>query len=234
MKYGPVFCVLLLMPCASAGVMDFDDLVIWAGSGSNEAALVVDWRDSRPSLAWGFRWDGAATGEDMMRAIVAEDEDFYASINDRSIFGNFVSGLGYDRDGDGFSVTSGVAFDADGLFVGDTPIDGIADDADDSYGESSPSNFGFWEYFVSVDNPFDGGSWNSSSVGFSVRMLSDGDWDAWVYPGFIGNDPPPAPLAAGATPVPEPSTWAAFALLTTGYVIRRTRQRRRKSSDAAA
>lgn len=231
MKFGPLLCVLLLTSTASANVMDFDDLVIWAGTGSNEAALVVDWRDGQSSLAWGFRWDGAATGEDMMRAIVAEDDDFYAAINNTFAFGNFVSGLGYDRDSDGFAVTSGIVFDADGLFVGATPTDGVAVDADDSYHEST-SAFEFWEYFVSVGNPLDGGSWQSSGVGFSDRVLSDGDWDAWVFPGFAGNNPTP-PLAAGATPVPEPSTWAVFALLSTGFAVRRVRQRR-KSADTAA
>lgn len=211
--------------------MDFDDLVIWAGSGSNEAAMVVDWRDGNPALAWGFRWDGAASGEDMLRAIAAEDSNFYASINNTFGFGNFVSGIGYDRDGDGFSVSSGVTFDGDGLFVGATPQDGVSNDADDSYREST-STFEFWEYFLGAGNPLDGGSWSSAPVGFSGRILSDGDWDAWVFPGFSGNLPS-TPLAAGATPVPEPSTMVAFGLLSAGFAFRRFRRRKAKRAVTA-
>jgi len=235
MKFGPLVCVLLLTPVVSADVMDFDDLVIWAGSGSNEAGMVVDWQDGKAPLAWGFRWDGMATGEDMFRAIAAVDDNFYALINDTFSFGNFVAGIGYDRDEDGFDITSPVTFDADGLYVGPTPSEGVSLDADDSYGESSDIRFEYWQYFIGVGNPLNGGTWESpASFGFSGRTLSDGDWDGWLYPGFApGAEPSSAPLAAGATPVPEPSTWAVFALLSTGFAVRRVRQRR-KSADTAA
>ena len=231
MRFGLIGVLITVWPAAaSASVMDFDDLVIWAGTGSNEAAMVVDWRDGQPALAWGYRWDGAATGEDMFRAIAAADDDFYGSINDTFAFGNFINGIGYDRDGDGFDVTPALSFNADGLHFGASAVDVVSDDADDSYRGSS-STFEFWEYFVSVGNPYDGGSWSSAAVGFSDRNLTDGDWDAWVFPGFVGNLPSDTPLAAGGTTaVPEPSTWAAFAVLSFGYVVRRLRRR----SEAAS
>ena len=52
----------------------FSDILYWVGTGSNEAVMAVNWADT--ALAWGFRWDGSATVEDMMAAIAAADPRF--------------------------------------------------------------------------------------------------------------------------------------------------------------
>ena len=62
--------------CLTADValaFSISNLEYWVGSGSNRAALVVDWHDeSRPhALAWGYRWDGQARGLDMWQAVTA-------------------------------------------------------------------------------------------------------------------------------------------------------------------
>ena len=44
--------------------VDCGDIQLWAGTGANEAAMVIDWNDGKSdeSLVWGYRWDGSATG----------------------------------------------------------------------------------------------------------------------------------------------------------------------------
>ena len=53
----------------------FDDIQYWVGNGSNKAALVIEWHDgNRPdAMVWGYRWDGEATGHDMIVAIAQAD-----------------------------------------------------------------------------------------------------------------------------------------------------------------
>ena len=68
--------ILLMSSVSSAQIYDFQgywvDVDAWAGSGSNETILVVDWNGLdhgaetvSPSHAFGFRWEGQATEYDM-------------------------------------------------------------------------------------------------------------------------------------------------------------------------
>ena len=50
------------------------DIAYWVGEGSNEAVMAVNWADT--ALAWGYRWNGTATVEDMMNHIAAADPRF--------------------------------------------------------------------------------------------------------------------------------------------------------------
>src|SRR3954465_10393847 len=70
---------------AHAFAFSFDDITYWVGSGSNRASLAIDWQQgsSQPaSLVWGYRWDGIATGAQMLSAIVAEDPRLFAKLGD--------------------------------------------------------------------------------------------------------------------------------------------------------
>ncbi len=71
----------------------FDDVQYWVGSGSNQALLVVDWNDGldAEALAWGYRWDGTATAEDMINEIVNADERLSVDMT-----GGFLSSLAYE------------------------------------------------------------------------------------------------------------------------------------------
>ena len=50
-----------------------DEIEYWIGEGENETILIVQWCDPEIAFAWGYRFDGEATVETMMDAIVAED-----------------------------------------------------------------------------------------------------------------------------------------------------------------
>jgi len=67
--------VLLALPLlgvtclrAQTLVSSFEDIQFWAGSGANHAALVLEFGDGsdRWSIAWGYRWDGVASMQDML------------------------------------------------------------------------------------------------------------------------------------------------------------------------
>ena len=61
----------------------FDDVQYWVGEGENRALLVVDWNDtvSPESLAWGYRFDGEVTGEQILSDISFADSRFIANMS---------------------------------------------------------------------------------------------------------------------------------------------------------
>lgn len=61
-------------PTVTEATIAFSDILYWVGTGSNEAVLAVNWADT--ALAWGYRWNGAATVESMMAAIATADPRF--------------------------------------------------------------------------------------------------------------------------------------------------------------
>ena len=82
----------------------------WTGEGENEAALVIQWNDDREknALVFGYRWDGMATGADMIRAVVANNPRLYGLIQYTNVSsptdpdgGYTINGFGWDLDDDG-------------------------------------------------------------------------------------------------------------------------------------
>jgi len=174
----------LFLPFASAGtVTSFDDIQFWVGAGANRAAVVIDWDDTSEvdeSLVWGFRWDGTATGEDMLLTVVETDARLFAKSSLPGSGGVALYGLGYDNNDNGqFAISDGTIFDAKGIALS-SPADGATSvDSNDLFAEGWFS--GFWHYGQSSGDPFDGGSWISNGGGMSGRTLSDGDWDSWTF-----------------------------------------------------
>jgi dockerin type I repeat protein len=166
-----------------AAAFSFDDITYWIGAGNNRAAFVVDWVDdvSQPAaLTWGYRWDGAATGAQMLRAIVADDPRLFAKLGGTLANPTAVYGLGYDADDDGeFGIDDGTVFDSQG-FAFTAPADLAAPtDAGDYYAEGWFT--GFWHYGVAESNPYTVGSWSDTGAGMASRSLADGSWDSWTF-----------------------------------------------------
>jgi hypothetical protein len=187
-----VFGVVTLV-CTSASAFSFDDIQIWAGSGSNRAGIVIDWNDgnSPVSLAWGFRWDGTATGRDMLNAIKAVDSRLFEAADPEGRAD--IYGIGYDLDNDGFNYVPG---------DDDT---GYAADSDDHYNEGW-TTAGYWSYFI---KPSASASWGWAMEGLTTRVLTDGGWDGWSFAPAPNWDSgaPDAPVAAI---VPEPGSLLAM------------------------
>ncbi|MCL5104948.1 MAG: PEP-CTERM sorting domain-containing protein [Armatimonadetes bacterium] len=194
---------LLAMVAGGAGAFSFSDIDYWVGSGSNQAAIVIDWNDgiNPASLAWGYRWTGAATGYDMFNAVVANDPRLFANYENHG--GIVVFGIGYDVNNNGYSYVPG----ADET--------GHAGDAADHYKEGWMTA-GYWSY-----NTIDGREtfstslldWGYALAGFTGRPLENNSWDWWSYspaPDWFGGNPD-SPVAA--TAVPEPSSIMALCSL---------------------
>jgi hypothetical protein len=208
--------VVLLASAVGFANMTFDDIDVWTGTGANQAALVIDWNDGPSELVkvWGFRWDGTATGADMLRAVCAADPDFYAmgyATGSGIVFGGF----GYNTDADeNFDITNGTSMGSfiDGyMAVNNYEFDGwhAADAADNWAGGWWVD--GFWSY-----NVFQDGVWGwPGGSGASDRTLQNGSWDGWSWaPDFNMTAP-------SVTPVPEP---AAITLLAAGLLMMRSRK----------
>ena len=195
-------------PTTSAGpVTSLDDIRFWVGSGEHRAALAIDWNDTTAtdaSLVWGYRFNGSATGEEMLRAVVEADPRLFVKL-DSPIGGQRLFGVGYDLNYDGqFGITDGTIFDANG-FAESAQSDGaIATDPADLYAEGWFS--GFWHYGNASGNPYDDGEWVDGGGGMVSRSLADGDWDSWAFTpsfdfaAFAENphaaEPPVEPLSA--------------------------------------
>lgn len=179
----------------------FDSVTTWVGSGANQAALVVDWNDAKhpQALVWGYRWDGTASGADMLQAISDADVKFEVTIKDWG-WGLTVEGMGYDLNGNGFA----------------------AADPGDHFkpGWVAPNWWSYWinDPALSEGNPYAGGNFISSQVGMGERTLANGDWDGWRYDD--GTRAPVSPFAS----VPEPGT---LALALGGAVVLLARRARR-------
>ena len=75
----------------------FDDIQFWVGSGSKRAALVIEWHDGNQpdAMVWGYRWDGEATGHDMIVAIAQADPRLVLLTQYTGWMGYTIDGIGY-------------------------------------------------------------------------------------------------------------------------------------------
>ncbi len=200
------FAALALCANAALGqaITSLDDIQYWVGSGANRAGLVIDWNDgqSTTSYAWGYRWDGAATGEDMLRAIAGfiGTDTTAATANASgdsalSLYTIFYTGLGnaiFELD---------YQSHAEGGFEGDSS--------------------GYWSYYVANGASTYPGTWGYSEVGMGDRALSNNSWDGWSWAADFSDVSPGAAIAA----VPEPAIFALLALGGTVLVLCSRRKR---------
>ncbi|MCX8107743.1 MAG: hypothetical protein N3G20_02955 [Verrucomicrobiae bacterium] len=189
----------------------FEDVVFWVGSGTKRAALVVDWNDGvfPESFVWGYRWDGVATGLEMLQAVVESDSRLFAHVSEPGPFGTAVYGIGYDQNGNGsFGVTPGLEFNAGGWSIGVPDDHRRAGEDGDRWAEGW--NLGFWGYYVKEPGAEE---WTVALTGPSDRILADGAWDGYSFaPGFRFSEP----SGAAPAPVPEPEV---YALMCVGVLV---------------
>lgn len=206
--------------------VSLDDIQLWAGSGNNRAAVVIDWNSgSNPeSFVWGYRWDGTASGIDMIQAVVAADPRLHAHFSDFS-FGRSLLGIGYDLNNDGaFTVDPALSFDSSGLAIGSGSANAndarTATDSADLYREGW--NSGFWAYYLKSDGSED---WSSALTGSADRTLLDGAWDGYSFAAAFNSSVPDSPVVA-AIPEPAPLSLLLAGFLTFGLHTRTRRHAR--------
>ena len=182
MKHNPVG-----MARSVTSTVDFTKIKYWVGEGDNESALVISWGDGKDgdkNLVWGYRWNDAATGADMLMAVAAADPRFYLLVNGATQYGSAFGGYGYDLNGNGnIQLVSG-----DNTY---DLTDGVYDCSDysfDDFTSNDPEDHwragwykGYWSYYVAEKNnpEFGYSNWGASS-----RKLSDGSVDGWSFADF--------------------------------------------------
>lgn len=211
---------LSVMPKTESNDFSFDDITFWVGEGENEAALVLQWNDDREqgALVWGYRFDGSATGFDMLKAIASSDPRLYIA-GSNSAYGYTVNGIGYDLDNDGDIA----------LMNGDSRVevvDGFADtpssdltaaDADDLW-LCGFSTEGYWAYYVDDAGNIPPSGYSTS--GATGRKLADGSVDGWIYGTGISVTwkTPVAASAPVAVPEPPAEFTDGFFILNEGWM----------------
>jgi hypothetical protein len=122
-KISSLLALAGLLFVGKTSAVSLDDIQFWTGTGTNRAALVIEWSvpedftySSVPapiadkSLVWGYRFNGTATAEQMLTNILAADPRFYAVGSIFPTYGLFVNGIGYHlKTLDGSGLADGTA-----------------------------------------------------------------------------------------------------------------------------
>lgn len=181
----------------------------WTGEGENQAALVIQWNvdGEATALVFGYRWDGQATGADMLKAVAKNNPRLYTLMQYTNMSsptdpngGYTINGIGWDvdEDGDIALIDTGnnnqVYTSEDGFFEhprGYKPGQGGSSDYDyDNWKARDTDDYwragwysGYWSYWVK--DSFNG-LFSYSSWGASGRVLQNGSWDGWNFRSFSG------------------------------------------------
>lgn len=161
----------------------FEDIQFWVGEGSKRAALVIDWNSDKKdhALVWGYRFDGEATGYDMLAAVAKADPRFVL-LKEESIYGATVGGIAYTE-----HLTDPLRLlYNDSVYV---PVDGVVTADSSNYGDWSCSDaaalwqgehwsVGYWSYYVK-DRAED--TFGYAATGVSGRTLTDGCVDGLSF-----------------------------------------------------
>jgi hypothetical protein len=241
---------LAAAPSRALTAGDLDDLNYW-GSGSNRAALVIDWNDGNgvEQFVWGFQWDGSLTVADMLLAVASSPTSrLFARIDSDASFGLALFGLGYQTGAAPFGVTG--AQDPDGdpvtpvFTAGIDDMDVLAGTTDAPAGSASaaPVNAAdhyreawftpdrFWGLYLSgtvaysttaVPSYSYPASWAEAGAGVSGVTLTDEGWYALTYSDPFWTGVPPGATATVA--VPEPGSAALLLVCGAGWLAIRRR-----------
>ena len=204
------FGLILGHPTHSDASTTFDSIKFWTGTGTNKAAMVIQWNDggTPTSMVWGYRWNGTATGFDMFQSIAGT-----TSLTDLSSPQNPQTYLGSDLR----LTTSWTKYSFGNA------LDSVIFQNDTILRTRSDWTNGYWEYSVfggtiiydlysdtwdylgqatydqQGTTTYSGVNWFFSPIGVSDRILIDGSWDAFSFA--------PGDFESGftSTPVVEPS-----------------------------
>ena len=186
-------------------VNSFTNIQYWTGSGTNRAALVLEFGGpSTPaSVAWGYRWNGSSTAASMLFALAGTitvtgtnaPSPLVGSDPRLSVDASFFSGFG------GYFVNT-ISYNQIGLPAPWTQTTRLIEDAyfvDGTYPTLySLNSGGLW-----------GASFTQAQVGMSDISLTNGVWI-----GFVQSDgaDDPRTFAQPVAAVPEPGTAALLVM----------------------
>jgi len=200
---------------SKSSAISLDDIQVWTGSGTNRAVLVIEWstpqsltNSSLPppitdkTLVWGYRFNGTATGTQMLDAILAADPKLYVVADET--YGTFIEAIGYNLKGDGvigIADGTGTNFFTNGILTSVTvnvdaahAINGsdlywggylgpnweVWNELGDAGGFLASPNRSINTYWTPDDTnaPYSGvhGQWEYSQMGLDDLPLTNGSW----------------------------------------------------------
>jgi len=239
--------------------ISLDDIPLWTGCGTNRAALVIEWNApemfnattvpapvANQTMVWGYRFNGPATGTQMLQAIAAADPKLYVVVEDYG-WGTTVNSIGYNLSGNGvIGVTDGTStsYITNGYLTTATldPDASTAINSGDLFwsGFSGP-NWQFWTELGDAGgfsaspnrgsspywNPdtYTQGQWAAADYGMDDLPLTDGSWigfsvaaagDDYMNP----NDPANAIFNDDEQAPPSPDgTYVAYVANTNDFAV---------------
>ncbi|HEY3854980.1 MAG TPA: hypothetical protein VGO67_11345 [Verrucomicrobiae bacterium] len=218
-------CALALAGCAllpNVHAITTNNIQLWAGSGTNRAALVIEWNSpeffnnstvpapvANKTMVWGYKFNGEATGAEMFKAILASDHRLYAVVVDT--YGTYVEGIGYNLNGTGnFGVTDGSQSYTAAAFK-----NGILLDPALNIDSSSPVNNGdlYWGGYY-------GPNWNSwtelNDAGGLPASPDRGTNQFWDGNAYVHGQWEFAEFGLDTLPIKDGS-WLGFSVSAAGY-----------------
>lgn len=215
---------------SAAPVNGFGDILFWAGSGTNQAALVLEFGGANgdsatpTSIVWGYRWNGSAVVADMVFALTGSiTGSGVPSVISGSDLRLAIDALDYGP-GLGIGVVS-LAYNQVGL-----PSAGWTQTVREMVTAEDYSVYP--ALFIRSPGEPDAEAWPgttfaASAVGISSEALIMNHW--YAFAPTAGDPYPPLPrlIAQPVAAVPEPS---AVALLTCGVIGAAATLRRRQRS----
>lgn len=166
--------------------IDTADILYWVGTGNNRAVLIVNFGIPDTALAWGFRFNGSATVQQMTDSITANDPRFWV-----------VGMPSYYPDGDIFYI----------LDNGDT-ISLSGRDADNPYNYWEANINGNVSYSGASQVLADGDVFKYGDQRSPTRYCVE-EMDGWCMRAAWTKTPVPVPDPFAPVPQPEESSFAA-------------------------
>ena len=239
--------------------ISLDDIQLWTGSGTNRAALVIEWsvpesltNSTVPvpvadkTLVWGYRFNGTATGTEMLQAILATDPKLYVVADET--YGTFVEGIGYNLNGNGVIgltdgsttnyITNGILTSATVNIDAAQAINGgdlywgglygpnweLWTETNDAGGFLSSPNRGTNVYWTATDttNFYTGyqGQWALAQSGLDGLQLTNGSWIGFsVAAGEYETNASAAYNAHKHAPVSPDGTYVAYVVNTNDFAV---------------
>lgn len=209
-KLMAALAVLIMFTASGAlaqnPVNSFDDIQFWTGTGTNRAALVIEFQSGTNTLsvAWGYRWDGDKVMQDMLFALAGRIAGAQqAPLPDQDSDPRLSVNVGY-FDGYGFYINS-MSYVPSGL-GGGWPLSPLSI-ADDYFVSGAYAGI----YFLPGSGTWTGDPMiYSESDGLPTLQIDNGGWYGVVHtdgpPAYPFSQPVGAPVtAAPPVPVPQPA-----------------------------
>lgn len=158
--------VALCLSCWALGAFTFEDIHYWVGEGTNQVAIVIDWNkpNSKSSLCWGYRWNGAPrSATQILNEIAEADNRLHAAIS-TSTWGSSLDALNYDIN------------DNASYFLTNKSTDAL------DWCSSNPNTHYWSQCFATDTASFDSATWEYYSTGIDGQMLSN---EMWYYLKYI-------------------------------------------------